>query len=450
MEGAVLKPRMPNPLLLVSAILAATVLGLIVANADDHFPPIDPAKLRITLQRSACFGECPDYSVTIFGDGRVSFATRPLPVDEVAEVHRDYSYSPGVLVQGRHEDRVAPAVVAALVEQFRAARFFTLKSSYRAMITDNPTYVLTLDTGNGAKTVVDYVGQKAGMPKAVSDLEKAVDRAAGTDRWVRGAAALIPWLEEQKFDFRSEEAARIAAAGGSEADEATIIALIDRGAPLAARVPGGKDGKRYGDFLVEAAIARGSPALFRRLGAAGWLDRFSRQRAGERFAASAAACSPAFVDAAADAGLDNDQPQPVNAQGDWDETGGNTALASLASSYDCDDPGKDRLATARRLLARGADPNHRNALGRTPLYGVEQLDLLELLLTHGADPRIKGKDGNGPVFGSWTETIVLRLLEAGASPAGKNEDGATLAELARKRHMAGVVRWLKDHPASSR
>ena len=77
-------------------------------------------------------------------------------------------------------------------------------------MTDAPAYVLTYQVGEQHQTVIDYVGHNAGMPKAVTDLEDAVDRTAGTDRWVRGSAALIDWLEKQRFDFRSPDAARLA------------------------------------------------------------------------------------------------------------------------------------------------------------------------------------------------------------------------------------------------
>lgn len=85
-------------------------------------------------------------------------------------------------------------------------------------------------------------------------------------------------------------------------------------------------------------------------------------------------------------------------------------------------------------------------MGRTAIYGVENLDLLNLLLSHGADATVKDKDGRSMVFGSWTDAIVLRLLEAGASPVGRYDyDNKTLAQQAKDRRMPKVSQWLAAH-----
>src|SRR6478735_8210872 len=129
-----------------------------------EFPPVEREKLLISLQRTACYGSCPDYSVAIDGRGNVVFATRAQVDDPVAAVHRAYSSSSGVRVPGTHRTTVTEAQVDQLVERFRAAGFFGLKDEYRADITDSATYIVTIDTGRQRKTVVDYVGASAGMP----------------------------------------------------------------------------------------------------------------------------------------------------------------------------------------------------------------------------------------------------------------------------------------------
>jgi hypothetical protein len=201
--------------------------------ADDPPTAADLSKIEITLQRSACFGVCPAYKVSIHGDGLVVFTTELRPDEPASALFAATEKREGVVLPGTHEDRIAPGAVAALFEQFRKGGFFDLRMSYRADVTDNPTYVLTVDTGQRQKSVEDYVGKEAGMPAVVTELERAVDKAAGTDRWVRGSAGLIAWLDGQNFDFHSSEAAKLAAAGArGRADEAMILALIDRGAPL--------------------------------------------------------------------------------------------------------------------------------------------------------------------------------------------------------------------------
>jgi Domain of unknown function (DUF6438) len=422
---------------------------------------IDQSKVAITLERSACFGPCPVYKVTIHGDGRVIFTTATEPVDQVDEVHRRFAQSDGVLLPGTYEDRISAADVAALVEKFQAARFWKLRNAYRTPVTDSPTYVVTFDTGKSRKTVIDYVGGQSGMPHSVTELEEAVDRVAGTDRWVRGTPGLLPWLERTGFDFHSGKAAELAvSAAFGEGAEETVVGLIDRGVPLdgnavasgswsaSAIVPA----KSAGILITESSIKRGQAKLFGRMAAAGWLQRMGKGNAAQAFAQYAAGCSPQLVDAVADAGIDIDAGGQRNADNSPDSPQAKTALAELAGSYACEGREADRVKTAERLLARGANPNSRDSVGRTPLYGVESLDLLNFLLQHGADATAKSKDGQSMLFGSWTDAIVLRLLEAGASPAGHYDvDGVrTLAEQAKYRKMPLVAKWLIAHPEAYR
>jgi hypothetical protein len=180
-------------------LLLPLILGSSFAcsKADDPLTTADPSNVEITLQRSACFGACPDYKVTLHGDGRVVFTTS----------------GGGVIWPGTHEDWIAPETLTALLNLFRNANFFHLRNSYRAEGTDHPTYVLTVDTGQRRKSIEDYVGREVGMPMAVTKLERAVDTVAGTERWVRGNAGLIAWLEARNFDFHSSEAAELAVKG---------------------------------------------------------------------------------------------------------------------------------------------------------------------------------------------------------------------------------------------
>lgn len=167
------------------------------------FPDVDYSKLRISLQRSACFGMCPDYIVTISGDGSVVFTTDHRPVDEVAGVHREFSRSVGVVVPGTHRTKIDVGSVKALVQQFRDARFFNLKNEYSYGATDAPTYVISIDTGHGSKRIVDYIGRQAGMPASVSALEDAIDKTAGTHRWIEGTPDAVPLLQAEGFRFDS-------------------------------------------------------------------------------------------------------------------------------------------------------------------------------------------------------------------------------------------------------
>lgn len=443
---------MPWRVLTLLAMGHALALASMACKAEHR--SIDPDKLAITLTRSACYGSCPAYQVTIYADGRVRFTTKTEPVDAVDALHRQFAGARGVLLPGTHEDRVSPAAVAALAKQFEAADFWHLKDEYRSPVTDNPTQIVSLLSGTQRKSVIDYVGTEAGMPQAVRRLEEAIDRLAGTDRWVSGSPALIPWLERTGFPFHSTDAAELALAGEEQqAPEATILALIERGAPLDTPViedpllqPAQTKPPAFGTELIQAALRRGHAKVFQRLVADGWLEHLGKPKAAAIFAEFAAGCSPALVDAVAAAGVSIDKPENLDAGSDLDPAQGKTALGELSSAYPCMDNASAQLKTAERLLALGANPNHRDSVGHTPLYGVENLALLNLLLAKGADATVKANDGESLVFGSWTDAIVLRLLQAGASPVGRYDDGKTLAQEAKARNMPMVARWLAAHP----
>jgi hypothetical protein len=133
------------------------------------FPPIvDFHSVTITLSRGPCFGSCPVYRVEIDGDGSVR-----------------YQGDRFVGVTGARTAHVRISKVRSLVRAFQKADFFWTFDSYRAPITDLPTYTLAIAFDGRSKQVVDYDGAMRGMPKEIAALEAAIDATAGTDRWVK-------------------------------------------------------------------------------------------------------------------------------------------------------------------------------------------------------------------------------------------------------------------------
>lgn len=152
---------------------AAIAAALVTACSGRSFPEVkDWNSVVIELSRGVCYGTCPVYHVEIHGDGKVEFNGRQY-----------------VAQSGHHEAQISPDAVRTLFEKFRAADFFSLKDGYRGDITDHPSYSVTLRYDGREKSVADYAGDMVGMPKVVSELEDAVDEAAGTERWIKGPAA---------------------------------------------------------------------------------------------------------------------------------------------------------------------------------------------------------------------------------------------------------------------
>jgi hypothetical protein len=435
------------------------VLSIVVsiANAAELNPAIQ--NLKITLQRGMCFGTCPAYDVAIYGDGRVVFHGDLANGKNKNVLKNPLAQSGGVLLRGTHEVRIAPETVAVLFKKLQESKFFELHDEYVARLTDMPGYTLTVDSGQKHKAVFDYVGQEVGMPNAVSMLENEVDKVAGTDRWVNGTLDSITWLESEHFDFHSEEAAQLLAAGSyGNANEEFVLDLINRGAPLEKIVTiqqGFLEEETFtvktGQSVVEGAIKRGQFKLFKKLSSFAWFKDLDKKRMGDIFAQSGANCQPEMADAVADAGIYIDTPTIVKSQKDnpFPVFSKLTALAELATGYGCYQHEVDLIKTARRLLARGANPNHRDSAGQTALFGITNINLLNFLVNHGANPISVDREGLSAAFASREDKIVLRLLQLGASPYGRDAQCMNLAQRAQENNMPTVAKWLSGHSAKN-
>ncbi|MGD9967643.1 MAG: DUF6438 domain-containing protein [Hyphomonadaceae bacterium] len=153
----------------VRRYLIATGVLVLTACAPVETPAETPRMddIEITLSRGVCFGFCPAYTVTINGDGQVRYQGRRF-----------------VNVVGERTATIARADVARLAQRFTDIGFFDLADTYRSEVTDLPTYSVTIVSGGRRKTVVDYGGISAGMPRAVRELQEEIDRVAGTAQWV--------------------------------------------------------------------------------------------------------------------------------------------------------------------------------------------------------------------------------------------------------------------------
>jgi hypothetical protein len=423
------------------------------AAASPPFPDAPLADTEIILERSACYGSCPDYAVSVRGDETVRFSTGGAAFKGTAgAVHLAYRGN-NLLLPGTHVAHVDPAAVAALVARFRKARFFGLKRSYAALVTDNPTYKHTLRAGRKSKTVVDYVGTQAGMPEEVSALEEAVDDVAGTARWISGNIDTVKTLEAEHFDFRSEAAAELAATAmqlslprrrgsGREAD-GLILALIDRGAPLGTvpRIERSqmRDGNSagmtgsYGALLADYAAIGGDEMLFAVLEGRGWVARLPRALMTQALA-DGAGCSPAIARSL------------VRAGAELSIKGKGTALTPIRSGYGaCSDAAEERmLELAETAIGLGVPLEGRDDSDRTALMGCDSPVLARLLLSRGADANARDAEGNTPLLTTDDDRVALILLRAGADPTARTAETSLRAQ-ASKRHMPATLAWLEAH-----
>jgi len=131
-------------------------------------PPNQPlsADDYIELERTACFGTCPVYSVRIYADGKI--------------VWHGNSY---VNSRGAMTTQVGSRESRALIDKLKAAGFWGLCNSYSQMVSDFPTTLTRLHIGNAEKQVSNYANS---APTWLQDFEIAIDAFADTHRWIHG------------------------------------------------------------------------------------------------------------------------------------------------------------------------------------------------------------------------------------------------------------------------
>ncbi len=133
------------------------------------FPALtDVPDFSMTLARRGCEGRCPVYSVTVAGDGTVTY--------------KGFAY---VAVQGSQRDHISTLASMELLDRFRQANFLAALPSYSGAY-DGGYNVLTLQMGEKRYEVVDESGLEVGLPDAIFNLEEAMDKSTQSARWVKG------------------------------------------------------------------------------------------------------------------------------------------------------------------------------------------------------------------------------------------------------------------------
>src|SRR3954469_345953 len=98
-----------------------------VALADSSVPKqAAGSALTVSLERTACYGRCPIYKVTVLRDGTVEWQGEQF-----------------VKTRGKATAKLSPATMAQLAEAFKAADFFALHDKYdNREMTDQPSAIV--------------------------------------------------------------------------------------------------------------------------------------------------------------------------------------------------------------------------------------------------------------------------------------------------------------------
>ncbi|RPJ63468.1 MAG: hypothetical protein EHM12_02240, partial [Dehalococcoidia bacterium] len=116
--------------------------------------PVVQEELVIKLERTACFGACPVYSLKINGNGTVVYEGKDF-----------------VRIKGVEETTVGPEIIDQLLQAFEEAGYFSLNDSYTGFgKSDMPHANTSISIGSRAKSIRHYLGDQS-APGKLTELE---------------------------------------------------------------------------------------------------------------------------------------------------------------------------------------------------------------------------------------------------------------------------------------
>src|SRR5688500_10436324 len=157
----------------ISTLLALLAVAACAGGAAPDLPA-PTASDHISMTRGPCFGACPMYTVTVWGDGRVRFEGDQF-----------------VAQRGEHTRAIDAAAAAALFAAADSIDFFRLpsditpanQSACGAAWTDMPSAETTIIWAGRVHTVSHYHGcPKA--PEQLTAFERRIDAVAGVAEWI--------------------------------------------------------------------------------------------------------------------------------------------------------------------------------------------------------------------------------------------------------------------------
>ena len=158
----------------LSLALLGPSMGCHGAGYSDRtvIPQDIPPDLKITLERTECFGFCPVYKLTITADGAVVFEGRRFVKQE------------GVTINSVSRERLKQ-----LMAEFDRVKFFSLEDDYSetrlSCPTDQPSAITSIRINGKSKTINHYLGcLEPKVPKGLTELENKIDEIVNTAQWL--------------------------------------------------------------------------------------------------------------------------------------------------------------------------------------------------------------------------------------------------------------------------
>jgi len=154
--------------LLATSILLLAATLFIGCNGIKTPMPSNIKEVIITLERTACFGVCPVYTLTIYGDGRV--------------VYEGIRF---VRIEGTRTTTISEEKIRQLITEFQSADYFSMDDSYEELnATDMPSAITSITINGKTKTVKHYHGDFS-TPRELTELENKIDQIVYSDQWIK-------------------------------------------------------------------------------------------------------------------------------------------------------------------------------------------------------------------------------------------------------------------------
>jgi ankyrin repeat protein len=427
------------------------------------------SKVSIDLSRSGCFGTCPAYEVIVSDEG-ITFEGHGF-----------------VVAGGKHKAPVDPDEVRKLAARFVAADFYSMDPSYRASVTDCPTFTLAISIDGQRKEIEDYVGSWVGMPQVISQLENAVDEFAQAKRWIEGSEGLVDSLHSESYDFRTLKAQSVLKEAASRGQAATVRQLLDAGVPLnplpvpkskrtteqleredvgwltaASRDPetlrllieaeASKSDQNDKDIALLSAAESGRVDSVRALIAYGAnpnadLSKLTIAESAGGMTLEAPGAGAVIIYAAR-SGNPEVVREILRYHPDLEarDREGQTAMFA-AGDYRESDPDGARVECVRLLAEAGANLNAGDNRGNTPLHETILTDVKSELLKLGADVNARNKDGESPIFTTNDSDDYPLFIRYGADLSITNNAGETVIQVLEKTgpiRLAALRKAIED------
>jgi hypothetical protein len=158
--------------ILASALLYGCTPNRVPAPAERPDRSPAPAGEALSLERTACFGRCPVYRISVTPAGAVTYEGR-------ANVRRT----------GSATAEIPADSVTGLLREMEEAGYFTLSERYaaseptcRRYTTDSPSAISSA-TFRGRTKRIEHDYGCGGVPGALTVLERRIDQVLGSDQW---------------------------------------------------------------------------------------------------------------------------------------------------------------------------------------------------------------------------------------------------------------------------